>query len=400
MRTKKLMIPLIALLTAFPPLSTDMFLPALPHLQEIWQAPLVMVNLTLIVFFITYCASLLIYGPISDRFGRRRPLVIGLIVYITSSFVCALSVGVNMLIVARIFQAAGAASASASAIAICKDYFEAREREKVLAYVAVMMALAPMIAPIIGGWIMTFLAWPWTFVFLAIIAFITLIGVLKMPETLETRSELSVGKVFNAYGRLFRNGRFMSLNVAMAMTGLPLFAFIAGSPEIYISGFGLSETHFSYFFAFNAMGLLIGPLVFTRMAPRFSTGKLLTWSFGGLFVGGLGMLLGGHGTPWGLAIPMFVGTFFAGFGRPPSNNLVLEQVDQDIGAASSFIVFSVMLVGSLSMWIISFDWSDKIWTIGLLGTIAGGVPSLFWLLCKNHFFQKGGMKPQTEVVVQ
>ncbi|MDY0378571.1 MAG: MFS transporter, partial [Desulfobacterales bacterium] len=114
-------ISLIALLAAFPALSTDMYLPALPLLQKSWDQPLVMVNMTLIVFFVAYCVSLLAYGPISDRFGRRRPLMVGIGIYMAASLMCAGSSGVEMMIGFRALQAVGAASASALSMAICKD---------------------------------------------------------------------------------------------------------------------------------------------------------------------------------------------------------------------------------------------------------------------------------------
>ena len=109
---------LLAILTAFPPLSTDMYLPAIPFLQSHWNQPLAVINLTLVLFFVVYCISLLIYGPLSDRFGRRPPLIVGIIIFIAGSLLCAAANGVEMLILARIIQAAGAASASAISMAI------------------------------------------------------------------------------------------------------------------------------------------------------------------------------------------------------------------------------------------------------------------------------------------
>ena len=150
---------LLALLTAFPPLTTDMYLPAIPLLQDTWQQPLTMVNLTLIGFFAAYCFFILIYGPLSDRFGRRTPLMIGIAIYILASLMCALSQNVGSLIVCRILQGAGAAAASTISMAICKDIFEGRERQQVLAYIVTIMALAPMLAPVIGSWLLLKFTW-------------------------------------------------------------------------------------------------------------------------------------------------------------------------------------------------------------------------------------------------
>ncbi|MEE4165070.1 MAG: MFS transporter, partial [Desulfocapsaceae bacterium] len=122
---------LIALLAAFPPLSTDMYLAAIPMLVEQWGQPLTTVNLTLVCFFVTYCCFLLVYGPLSDRFGRRPPLIAGLVLYTCASLLCALATNVTFLIIARTLQGAGAAAASAIAFAICKDLFTGRIRQRI-----------------------------------------------------------------------------------------------------------------------------------------------------------------------------------------------------------------------------------------------------------------------------
>ncbi|MDX2455403.1 MFS transporter [Desulfosarcina sp.] len=168
---KNRLLLLLALLTAFPPLSTDMYLPAIPLLQKTWQQPLAIVNLTLVGFFVSYCVFLLIYGPLSDRFGRRPLLLVGIGIFILASLLCALSNNVVSLTFFRVLQAAGAASASALALAISKDAYGVHERERIL-------ALAPMLAPIFGGWLMTWFSWRWIFVVQGMLGAVAWIGVL------------------------------------------------------------------------------------------------------------------------------------------------------------------------------------------------------------------------------
>ncbi len=129
---------LLALLTAFPPLATDMYLPAIPHLMEIWGHPLSTVNLTLILFFVTYCISLLFYGPLSDRLGRKPPLISGLILFIVASLLCAFSTNIWMLATARVVQGMGAGAASSISLAMARDRLESSAREKVLSQVSVV----------------------------------------------------------------------------------------------------------------------------------------------------------------------------------------------------------------------------------------------------------------------
>ncbi|MDY0189204.1 MAG: multidrug effflux MFS transporter [Desulfuromonas sp.] len=369
---------LLALLSAFPPLATDMYLPAIPQLQRMWQQPLSIINLTLIVFFVSYCFSLLIYGPLSDRFGRRRPLLAGITIFIAASIMCALSTSVAMLIVARVLQAAGAAGAAALAMAITKDVYTSSERARILAWMGVTMALAPAVSPILGGWIMVWLSWRWIFVVQALIAVIAGIGVLRMQETLQQPSKLSALDSAKIYFILVRNKRYIGYALMVSLVVLPHFSYIAGSADIYITRMGLSEQQFGLIFGLNALAFMSGSFLCTRLLHKISATKVMTLGFFGVLAGGVVMLSAVLSGPAGVAIPMAIITFSVGLSRPPSNNLVLDQVDEYAGSASSLLVFIFFLLGSFSMWLISLDWADKVFVVGLLATIVGSLMLLFW----------------------
>ncbi len=380
MLNKSKLLFLLALLSAFPPLSTDMYLPAIPLLQKAWHQPLAMVNLTLVGFFVGYCVFLLFYGPLSDRFGRRPLLLVGIGIFILASLLCGLSNNVVSLIVFRVLQAAGAASASALALAISKDVYEGYERERILAYIGVIMALAPMLAPVFGGWVLTWFSWRWIFVVQAMIALVAWIGVWRMPETLKTPAATGALKTAGIYLDLLRNRRYVGFALMMSLVVLPHFSFIGGAADIYITRLGLSEQVFGYFFALNAAAMMAGSFACTRLLRRVGSRGLMTAGFAGILIGSLGMLTRWLPGPWGLALPMAVVSFSFGISRPPSNNLVLEQVDQHAGAASSLLIFIYFMLGAFAMWLIALDWTDKIRTIGLLGTAAGGIILGIWLL--------------------
>ncbi len=374
---------LLALLTAFPPLSTDMYLPAIPLLEKNWQQPLSVVNLTLVAFFLSYCIFLLFYGPVSDRFGRRPPLLAGICVFIIGSLLCATSNQVVTLIAFRVIQAAGAASASALALAISKDVYEGYERERILAYIGVIMALAPMLAPVFGSWLLAWFSWRWIFVVQGVVAVGSWIGVYRMPETLKTPTNTGVLETAGIYLRLFQNRRYLGFALMMSLLVLPHFAFIGGSADIYITGFGLSEQVFGYFFAFNALAIMAGSFACTRLLRRTKSDRLLTAGFASIIVGSTIMFIRCLPGPWAMALPMAVISFAFGLSRPPSNNLVLEQVDRHAGAASSLLIFIYFILGAFSMWLISLNWPDKIRIIGLLGIGSSGVVLLLWLLFGN-----------------
>ncbi|MFP4314852.1 MAG: multidrug effflux MFS transporter [Desulfovibrionales bacterium] len=378
-------IAVLALLTAFPPLSIDMILPALPALARTWAEPFSRVNLVLISFFLTYAVSLLVYGPLSDRYGRRRPLMLGLAVYIISSIGSGFSENLPVLVAFRMLQAAGAAAASSMAMAMSKDLFSGKEREQVLATIGIIMALAPMLAPTLGGWTLAFLSWRWIFYTQAAIGVFAMLGVVFMPETNTTRSAVSLPRAAHAYARLLCNAPYMLLTLLMAACLFPLYGYIAVSSEIFINGFGLSEQTFGYFFAFTALCLMAGSFGCLRLVKTFDSTTLITLGFSGAILGSIGLLAGlGHG-PWGFALPMAMIAFSCGLSRPSSNNLILEQVRQDAGAASSLLLFTFFLLGAGAMQIASLSWESRQAALGVMGVLSGTVSLVGWLVVRKRF---------------
>ncbi len=371
---------LLSLLATFPPLSTDMYLPALPFLQKAWQQPMSTMNLTLVFFFVTYCVSLVVYGPLSDRFGRRKPLLLGIAMYIIASLLCAFSGNIYSLITFRILQAAGAASASVISMAITKDLYEGYERQKLLGYMGVIMALAPMLAPVLGAWIMTHFSWPWIFICQGIIGLIAWTGVFSMEESLKELSAHGVRATAGMYLQLLHNKRYLGMVILFSLIVLPHFSFIGSAADIYIRTFHTSEQVFGYLFALNALAIMAGSFAFTRLHKRIESKNFLTISFGGILSGGLLMYFDIFPGPWSLAIPMAVASFFFGCSRPPSNNFILEQVDNGAGTASSFMILVYFMIGAFSMWFIALNWANKIQVISLLAIFSGGIVLSLWLL--------------------
>jgi DHA1 family bicyclomycin/chloramphenicol resistance-like MFS transporter len=361
-------------------MATDMYLPAMPMLQQQWGVSLARINLTLVLFFVCFSLSLLAYGPLSDSIGRRAPLLAGIGVYVSASVLCSFSSGVGQLILFRVFQAVGAAAASSLSMAIAKDLFEARERQQLLAYLGVIVALAPMLSPLVGGALLKWLSWQWIFIAQAGLGAVAFLGVARLGEPLQERAVLSFGRMAARYGRLFRNPRYMILNVLMALSLCPMFAFIAGSPTVYISRFGASEQAFGGFFATNAFALMCGSFACSRLTRRFSDLPLMVSGFGGVLSGGILVLLLGSRGPFMFAATMFLVTFCIGMTRPISNNLVLEQVDHDVGAAASLLVFLYFVAGAGAMELISLPWSDPIRVIASMAIGSGLLLSAAFLV--------------------
>lgn len=367
---------LLSLLAAFPPMSIDMYLPAIPTLQEEWGLSHAQVNLSLVIYFVSFSFFLLIHGPLSDRFGRRPVLVGGILTFIAGCLLCASATNITFLVAARALQAAGAASASALALALSKDLYEGTQRQKVLGYIGVIMAFCPMFAPTVGGLMLAFASWQWIFISQGVLALVGLYGVYRLKEPLTEFTSGGVLAVAGRYVSVLKNGRFVIMALAFAFVVLPHFGFIGGSPAIYISGFEMSEQMFGVYFGLNALGFMIGSFACTRFGENFKQTHILYVSLIGVLGAGILLLVLGRTSPLSVALPMILCTFSVGFSRPVANSLTLDQVDTDIGAASSVMTFVMFLFGALSMEIIALDWDSKVAVLGILGLCGAGVPLL------------------------
>ena len=372
------MIALITLLSAFVPLSTDLYLPALPTMGTQFKAAPNVINLTLMLFFITYSLGTLVWGPLSDKYGRRPVLVAGMLVYIVASVLCANAWNVYALIVFRVLQAAGGSTAGAVATAIVKDVYDGRRRESILALVQSMVLISPAAAPMVGSLLLAFTSWRGVFWSLALVGVLALAGSLAMQET---NRAPSTGSVWHSLGRLgivLQNRRFTTLLLVFSLVSVATMAFIASSSYIYIDGFGLSEQVYSLFFAMNAIGLILAPWLYLRLSRRFSRMLIIRTCFGVLVISGVLIFTVGNSGPWVFALCLLPASIAGVSLRPPGVNLMLEQQSTDTGSASSLIGCVGLVLGSMGMYIISFNWLDTVHMLGLLYIIIGLLCSLLW----------------------
>ena len=356
----------LSLLTATPALATDMYLSAIPTIAHQWNSSESVIGLSLVLWFVAFSIFLLVWGPISDRVGRRPVLLVGLAVFILASLFCALSATPLQLILARILQGIGAASPSTMAMAICRDRFEGAMRQKVLGFIGVVMPVIPMIGPMVGAGVMAVGSWRWIFVVQAGMAVVSMLLSFASGETAELDRERGVADSFLRYGRLLANGRFVAANTSMGLALGPLFGFIAFSPILYQKIFGLSEVAFALLFGVNAIAAMVGAGLCVRLSARISEYSLLTASFVGIAAAAVGILAVGSLHPYSFATLMAIISACIGMSRPLCNHLVLEQVTQDIGAASSFLVFYQGMVGAVCMWLVCLPWTAPITAFGIL----------------------------------
>jgi DHA1 family bicyclomycin/chloramphenicol resistance-like MFS transporter len=377
---EKGLIALIVFLSASVPLSTDIYLPALPQMAHYFNVSADLVNLTLILYFTFFAIGTLFWGPLSDKYGRRPILLIGLSVYLAASLGCAGSWDIYQLIVFRILQAIGGSGAFAVATAIIKDVFNSKSREPILALVQSMMLISPATAPILGALLLKFMSWRGEFLALTFIGLLALAGSIVLQETIDKRN---AGSILQAMCGLFRvavNPGFSSLLTLASLPMLFVLAFIASSSYIYIDGFGLSPLVYSYYFAINALGMVGGPLLYMKISREYIRRFIIIACFAAISASGLLIAAIGGFHPWILTIALLPATICANCARTPCINLMLELQRVDTGSAVSLLNCFGNFVGSVGIAVISLKWSNTIFVLGIMIILVGQTCLMLWLL--------------------
>jgi len=365
---------LLALITVTgmaPPLSTDMYLPSLPKMADYFGAATVVVNMTMVAFFISMAVGMLVLGPLSDRFGRKITLIISLLLYMLASVMCAVTASIYFLIFMRIVQGIGAGGMVSLSIAIIKDCFEGPTRATALAVVQSMSVIAPIAAPVIGALIIQVSMWRTVFFVLAAIAAACLAATFLFEESIreDERNEGGIIDSIKRLGVVGRNVNFTSFLLAVSFFSAPFMAYLAVASYVYEDFFGLKPTTFSIFFAINALSSVFGPLIYMRINSRVPAKATMWVLFVIGFAAGISMLLFGHVSPVIFLATMIPFSMANSYVRPFSTNILLDQIQGDTGSASALLNFTHTLLGSIGMFIGSLPWSSYVSGIGI--TIVG-----------------------------
>lgn len=373
----------LVIISAFPPLTIDLYLPALPQMVEVFNTDRSMVNLTLSSYFVTYAVGLLFWGPLSEKFGRKPILLIGIASYMVASVLCAMTNSIEQLIGARIFQAFAGSAITVIATAIVKDLYDGREREKIMATIMSLVIIAPMVAPVFGAFLLKIASWRMMFVTLAIFGAFASVLACCYRETLENKYQ---GSIFRSWGRMgvvMKNRSFVKLLVIFSIIPMALMGFLAAGSYIYIDHFGLTEQQFSYAFAFNALCASFGPTIYMKLSYRISVQKVISGCFALLAIAGIFTLTIGDLSPWFFMFIAAPATLMVIIMRVPGTNLMLNQQDHDTGSAVALIQFFSMICGSLGMVLVSIRPESLIENLGFIQLSIGTLGGLMWLMVRN-----------------
>ncbi|EAP94417.1 multidrug effflux MFS transporter [Vibrio splendidus] len=376
----------LVIISAFPPLTIDLYLPALPQMVEVFNTDRSMVNLTLSSYFVTYAIGLMFWGPLSEKFGRKPILLIGLAGYMVASILCAMTNSIEQLIGARVFQAFAGSAITVIATAIVKDLYDGREREKIMATIMSLVIIAPMVAPVFGAFLLKIASWRMMFVTLAVFGAFASVLACCYRETLENKYQ---GSIFRSWGRMgvvMKNRSFVKLLVIFSIIPMALMGFLAAGSYIYIDHFGLTEQQFSYAFAFNALCASFGPTIYMKLSYRMPVQKVISGCFALLALAGIFTLTIGDLSPWFFMFIAAPATLMAIIMRVPGTNLMLNQQDHDTGSAVALIQFFSMICGSLGMVLVSIRPESLIENLGFIQLSVGTLGGLMWLMVRNKEF--------------
>lgn len=358
-KKQRVIILILGAIAALGPFSIDMYLPGFSAIAEDLNTDISSVSLTLTSYFIGISVGQLVYGPIVDRYGRKKPLLVGLVIYLLAALACAFSPSINWLIANRLLLALGGCVGMVASRAIVRDLFPVNEVARVFSSLLLVMGVAPIIAPTVGGYITSSFGWEYIFIILSVIAALLILTVYSFLEESKEKDatvSLKPAKVMRGYLDVLKNREFLLYGLAGSLTMAAMFTYITGSPFVIMELYGFSETVFGWIFGFNAFGFILGSQLnrfWLRKRDSHDISKITAFGF---FATTVLLLIGavsGFLTAPLLIALLFSSLFLMGFINPNTTALALEPFDKNAGIASALIGSFRMLSGALASGLIS-----------------------------------------------
>lgn len=373
------LIALISILSMIPPLSTDLYMPALPEMTTYFNTTSTLMSFTMTIFFIFMAIGILILGPMSDKYGRKPILIASISISLIFSAACAFAPNITLLILARAASAFGAGGMVAISTALIKDSYHGKEMSKVLSVTQAFMLIAPMLAPVLGAFILKVADWKMTFIALAILTGISLAGAFLLQETLPAKERTQNSTLQSILGlrKVAKKPNFSSLLLVGAFIAAPFMAYLALASYIYIDGFGVSETTFSMYFAINAAASILGPVIYMRFGAH-SVKRVINVGIILALVSAVLILTVGNNGPIIFLLSYVIYSIVTSYFRPLISDLLLSATKTDVGAASAVMNFGFTVVGSIGMVVGSLAWSSYISGLAITMLIFISITILVW----------------------
>jgi DHA1 family bicyclomycin/chloramphenicol resistance-like MFS transporter len=358
-RSSFFLILILGLLTSIGPLSIDMYLPAFPSIAKNLHTSVSNVMLSLSSFFVGISIGQLLYGPLLERYGRKTPLYFGLGLYAISAIACAFATTVETLIIFRFFQALGGCVGMVASRAMVRDLFDVKDNAKVFSTLMLVVAVSPIIAPTLGGYITTYLGWRYIFIMLIIVILFILLGIyFLLPETKKPDPNFSLkpASIVKGFVAIVKEPQFAVYTFTGAVAYAGLYSYISGSSFVFIQVFGVTEQHFGWIFALVAAGLITASQFNTRLLKRFSSEQIIR---GALAIQGIvGIILVstsifGWSELYSTILLVMLFLCCQGFLFPNASALSMAPFANNAGNASALMGFIQMSVGALMSAVVS-----------------------------------------------
>ncbi|HVZ26828.1 MAG TPA: multidrug effflux MFS transporter [Sediminibacterium sp.] len=343
---------IMGLLTAIGPLSIDMYLPAFPDIARHLHTDISRVTLSLSSFFIGISAGQLLYGPLLERFGRKPPLYVGLILYLFASIGCALSGSVQQLIVFRLFQALGGCAGMVAARAMVRDLFDVHQNARIFSLLMLVVSVSPIIAPALGGYITA--AWGWRYVFAALILVILLIlagTYYYLPESKSPNPAYSLKPIpiLRDFASVLKHPQFITYALTGAISYAGMYAYLGGAPYVFMDLYRVTAAGFGWIFAIIAAGLIGSSQLNNIALNHFSSAAIIRIASLAQTLTGLlftTLVLTGHIQLYSTVLLLFLFLCCQGFIFPNATALALAKLGHSAGNASGLIGAIQMTIGA------------------------------------------------------
>ncbi|MBR8240809.1 Bcr/CflA family multidrug efflux MFS transporter [Burkholderia multivorans] len=348
------LILLLGALAACGPIATDMYLPSLPSIAQGFSVSPGAAQRTLTSFMAGFSIGMLLYGPLSDTWGRRPVLLGGIALFTLASVGCFVSTSIDMLIIVRFLQALGAGAASVLARAIARDAHEPTDAAKVLSMVAIVTAVGPLLAPLIGGQILRFAGWRGVFVVLAAFgALCAATAYLRVPETWpkERRKSAAVLASFASYGRILSDPVAWGHMLCGGMAFASMFSYITATPFVYIEYFHVSPQHYGLLFGLNVVGIMIGNFTNTRLVGRLGSLRIISAASLVSCVASLAVALvalTGWGGLWSIVVCLFFVVGVVGILSANCTTDLMHRYPHNAGASAAVFGAMQLALGALA----------------------------------------------------
>ena len=372
-----LTVVILALLTAFAPLSIDMYLPAFTAIANDYATDTHRVELSLTAFFFGLFIGQLLYGTATDKFGRKKPLYVGLAIYVVTSVACAWAPNIEWLIALRFFQAIGACAGIVIARAVVRDLYTPQASARVFSFLILVMGVAPILAPLFGAYVTEFMGWRALFWIVAALGVACALTIhLVLPETRGRRYDVRMRHSGKTYWAVLKDADFLRYSLTGGIAQSGLFAYITGSPLLFIEVFGLSPTHYSWLFGANAIGIIGFSQLNGWLLKYVASRKILNVSLPILACVSVVMAVAAYleAPIWGILIPLFAYISTLGLVFPNAMAGALSNHQERAGSASAVTgSLQFFIVGLVSMgvnYVSTFSDYAMAWVIGGAGLIA------------------------------